>query len=87
MSEEDQKILDEMITAENDGEFKYVAPPVQPDDNSGNAGSGSAAPNGEIVDLPETGSLPDTGDPTSLLGWGCLLGAAGAGLKLRRKQR
>ena len=48
-------------------------------------GEGTAVP-GTAPDLPQTGSLPDTGDPTSLLGWGCLLGAAGAGLKLRKKQ-
>lgn len=50
------------------------------------SGEGTATP-GTAPDLPQTGSLPETGDPTSLLGWSCLLGAAGAGLKLRKKQR
>lgn len=31
--------------------------------------------------------LPETGDPSSLLGWVCLLAASGAGMKLRGKKR
>jgi len=36
--------------------------------------------------IPAPDSLPQTGDPSMLMGWVCLLGASAAGLKARRKK-
>lgn len=77
--------------------YKPEADQTDVSDNMGSSGSegtmepmpdeGETMPD-EAVPQPETtgeGQMPQTGDASMLGAWVCLLGAAGAGLKIRRK--